>query len=76
MLTVEFDGRIATVAWEEAGGQYQDAESSSSCIDRRFLPERASGANSTHMVDTLLVDFIVSSRSSCLRVLWLSLIHI
>ena len=56
MLTVEFDGRIATVAWEEAGGQYQDAESSSSCIDRRFLPERASGANSTHIVDTLLIS--------------------
>ena len=56
MITVEFDGRIAAVAREDTGDQYQDAGYSSSCIDRRCLPGRASGANSTHILDILLIS--------------------
>jgi hypothetical protein len=57
MITVEFDGRIAAVARGETGDRYRDAEPSSPCMYRLFLPGRAYGANSTRIVDTVLLIF-------------------
>jgi len=53
-MAVEFDGRIAAVARDETGGQYQDEGGRASCIDRLFRPGRAYGANSTRCPPTLL----------------------
>lgn len=44
---VEFDGRDAAVAREEATGKIQDELDSASCFCRLLLPPRADGANST-----------------------------
>jgi len=62
-IAVEFDGRIAAVARDETGGQYQDAGARESCIDSLFRPGRTYGANSTV---ALLLSYSPVHPSPCL----------